>query len=128
MLKALSWIRVRQGDDFREIWGETLTCYSQNMDTGEIIPGPSSMIVFYLSDNEASIAPEACLAFLRSNWEGLQNRFKITEEEFLSALDHHILSIANARIEQVRTWLEKNNAGFAKEAHVQTLFRVFSDL
>ncbi len=128
MLRPRNWFRASQGNDFRVIWGETLTCYSQNMDTGEIIPGPSSTIVFYLSDNEASIAPEACLAFLRSNWEGLQNRFKITEEEFLSALDHHILSIANARIEQVRTWLEKNTAGFAQDADVQTLFRVFSDL
>ena len=103
-------------------------CYSQNMDTGEIIPGPPSAIVFYLSDNGALITPEACLAFLRSNWEGRHTRFKISEEEFLSALNQHILSIANARIGQVRTWLEENTARFAQDADLQTLFRVFNDL
>ena len=120
--------RASQGNDFRVGWNETLTCYSQNMDTGEIIPGPSSEIVLYLSDTEAPITPEACLASLRSNWEGLHNRFKISEEEFLSAFNQHLLSIADARIGQVRTWLAENTARFAQHADVQTLFRIFDEL
>ena len=98
------------------------------MDTGEVIPGPSSANVFYLSDSEARITHEACLASLRSNWEGRHNRFKISEEEFLIALNQHLLSIANARIGQVRTWLEENTARFAQDADVRALFRIFNNL
>ena len=98
------------------------------MDTGEIIPGPSSAIVFYLADTEAPITPEGCLASLRSDWEGHHNRSKISEEEFITTLNQHLLSIADARIGQVRTWLEENTARFAQHADVQTLFRIFDEL
>ena len=97
------------------------------MDTGEIIPGPSSAIVFYLSNIEAPITAEACLASLLLNWEGRHNRFKILEDEFLTAFNRHLLSIADARIGQVRTWLEENTARFAQHADVQRLFRIFDE-
>ena len=120
--------RASQGNDFRVLWNETLTCNSQNMDTGEMIPGPSSAIVFYLSDIEAPITAEACLASLRSNWEGRYNRLKISEEEFLTAFNQHLISIADARIGHVRTWLEENTARFAQHADVQRLFQIFNEL
>ena len=128
MLRPRNSFRASQGNEFRVLWNETLTCYSQNIDTGEVIPGPSSEIVFYLSDTEAPISAEACLASLRSNWEGRHNRFKISEEEFLTAFNQHLLSIADARIGQVRTWLEENTARFAQHADVQTLFRIYDEL
>jgi len=98
------------------------------MDTDEIIPGPSSELVFYLSDTNAPITSEACLASLRSNWEGRCNRFTISEKEFLAGFNQHLLAIANARAGQVRTWLEQNTARFVQHADVQTLLRRFDEL
>ncbi|SRR5258706_13459306 len=128
MLGPRNLFRASQGNDFRVPRNEALTCYSQNMDTDQIIPGPSSAIVFYLSGTDAQITPEGCLASLRSNWEGCRARFKISEEEFLTTFNQHLLSIADARIEQVRTWLEGNTARFAHHADVQTLFQIFDEL
>ena len=98
------------------------------MGTNEIIPGPSPAIGFCLSDTEAPITPEGCLASLRSNWEGRHDRVKISEEEFITTFNQHLLSIADARIGQVRTWLEENTARFAQHADVQTLFQKFEEL
>jgi len=123
MLGPRNTSRAAQGNEFVVHWNETLTYYSQNMDTDETIPGPSSTIVFYLSDTEAPITSEACLASLRSNWEGRHDRFKISEEEFLATLNQHVLSIADARIGQVQTWLGANTARCVQHADVQTLFR-----
>ena len=101
--------------------------YSQNMDTDEAIPGPPPAIIFYLSDARAPITPEACLAALRSGWEGHHNRFKDSEDEFLASFNQYLLTIADARIGQVRTWLEQNTTRFAQHPDVQTLFRRFDE-
>ena len=98
------------------------------MDTDEAIPGPNSETVFYLSDAKAPRTPEACLAALISSWEGHDRRFKDSEEEFLASLNQYILSIADARIRQVRTWLEQNTTKFGKHPDVQTLLRRFDEL
>jgi hypothetical protein len=98
------------------------------MDTDETILGPSSAIIFYLSDTKAPITSEACLASLRSNWKGHHDRFKNSEEDFLTAFNQHLLTIADARIGQVRTWLEQNTTRFAQHPDVQTLFRRFDEL
>ena len=98
------------------------------MDTDEIIPGSSSAIIFYLSDAKVPITPEVCLASLRSSWEGHHDRFKNSEEEFIAAFNQHLLTIADARIGQVRTWLEQNTTRFAQHPDVQTLFRRFGEL
>ena len=98
------------------------------MDTDEAIPGPSPTIVFYLSDAKALVTPEACLAALRSNWEGHDRRFKGSEEEFLASFHQYLLSIASARVGQVRTWLEQNTSRFGKHPDVQTLLRRFEKL
>ena len=97
------------------------------MDTDETIPGSSSELVFYLSDTKAPITSEACLASLRSNWEGRRDRFTVSEQEFLAAFNQHLLAIANTRIGQVRIWLEQNTARFVQHADVQTLFRRFDE-
>jgi len=128
MLGPRNSFRAAQGNEFGDLWNETLKCYSQNIDTDETIPGPPSTIVFYLSDTEAPITPEACLASLRSNWEGRHDRFKISEEKFLATLNQHLAAIANARIGQVMTWLGTNTARFAQHADVQALFRRFGEL
>ena len=128
MLGPRNSIRAAQGNEFEVPRNETLTCYSQNMDTDEAIPGPPSTIVFYLSETEAPITPEGCLASLRSNWEGRHDRFKISEEEFLTTFNQHLLDMADARIGQVRAWLGANTARFAQHADVQTLFRRFDEL
>ena len=98
------------------------------MDTDEIIPGSSSAIIFYLSDAKVPITPGACLTSLRSSWEGQHDRFKNSEEEFIAAFNQHLLTIADARIGQVRTWLEQNTTRFAQHPGVQTLFRGFGEL
>ena len=98
------------------------------MDTDEAIPGPSSAIVFYISDAKALVTPEGCLAALRSSWEGHDRRFKDSEEEFLASLHQYLLTIAGARIGQVRTWLEQNTTRFGKHSDVQTLLRRFDEL
>jgi len=128
MLGPRNSFRAAQGNEFGDLWNETLTCYSQNMDTDETIPGPSSAIVFYLSETEAPITPESCLASLRSNWEGRHDRFKISEEGLLATLNQHLVAITDARIGQVRTWLGANTARFGQHADVQTLFRRFDEL
>ena len=97
------------------------------MDTDETIPGPSSDIVFYLSDTKAPITSETCLALLRSKWEGHHVRFKASEGEFLANFNQYLLSIADARIGQVRTWLEQNTARFTQHPNVQALFRGSDD-
>jgi hypothetical protein len=107
---------------------KTLTCYSQNMDTDETIPGPSSAISFYLSDTKVPITPEACLASLRSSWEGHHNRLETPEGELHVNFNQYLLAIADARIGQVRTWLEQNTARFTQHPDVQTLFQRFNEL
>ena len=98
------------------------------MDTDEAIPGPTSETVFYLSDAKILITPEACLAALWSSWEGHDRRFKDSEEEFLASFHQYLLSIADARIGQVRTWLEQNTTRFRKHPDVQKLLRRFDEL
>ena len=102
--------------------------YGQNIDTDKAIPGPSSEAVFFLSDTKAPITPEACLAALRSSWEGHDRRFEDSEEEFMASFNQYLLTIADARIGQVRTWLEQNTASFGKHPDVQTLLRRFDGL
>ena len=98
------------------------------MDTDEAIPGPTSETVFYLSDAKAPITPETCFAALRSSWEGHARRFNDSGEQFLASLNQYLLSIADARIGQVRTWLEQNTVWFGKTPDVQTLLRRFDEL
>ena len=98
------------------------------MDTDESIPGPIPATVFYLSDTKAPITPEACLAALRSSWDGQYRRFRDSEEEFLASFNEYLLTIADARIGQVRTWLEQNTTRFAQHPNVQTLFQRFGEL
>jgi len=98
------------------------------MDTNETISGPSSAIIFYLSDAKAPMTSEECLASLRSSWGGRYNRFKNSEEAFITAFNQHLLTIANARIGHVRTWLEQNTTRFAQHPDVRTLFRKFDEL
>ena len=102
--------------------------HPQNLDTDEIIPGPPGNIVFYLSEAKVSMSAEECLASLRSSWGDSQNRFRMTEEEFLAAFNRYLLDLANARVQQVRTWLEQNTSRFAQHADVQALFRNFQEL
>ena len=110
-------------------WNDTLIFLcSQNMDTDEAIPGPISAIVFYLSDAKAPITPETCFAALRSSWDGRLRRFKNSEKEFLASFNQYLLTIADTRIGQVRTWLEQNTARFAQHPDVQILFRRFDVL
>jgi len=98
------------------------------MDTDQTILGPSSEMLFYLSDTKAPITSETCLAMLRSKWEGRHDRFKTSEGEFLANFNQYLLSIADARIGQVRTWLEQNTPRFVQHADVRTLFRRFDEL
>ena len=98
------------------------------MDTDESIPGPISATVFYLSDTKAPITSEACLAVLRSSWDGHHRRFGESEEEFLASFNQYLLTIADARIGHVQTWLEQNTNRFAQHPDVQTLFRRFGEL
>ena len=102
--------------------------YPQNLDTDEIIPGPPGNIVFYLSEAKISMSAEECLASLRSSWGERHNRFRMTEKEFLAAFNRYLLDLADARVQQVRTWLEQNTARFAQHADVQALFRSFQEL
>lgn len=102
--------------------------YPQNLDTDEIIPGPPGNIVFYLSEAKVSMSAEECLASLRSSWGDSHNRFRMTEEEFLAAFNRYLHDLADARVQQVRTWLEQNTSRFAQHADVQALFRSFQEL
>ena len=102
--------------------------HPQNLDTDEIIPGPPGDIVFYLSEAKVSMSAEECLASLRSSWDDRHNRFRMTEEEFLAVCNQYLLDLADARVQQVRTWLEQNTSRFAQHADVQALFRRFQKL
>ena len=102
--------------------------YPQNLDTDEIIPGPPGNIVFYLSEAKVSMSAEECFASLRSSWGNRYNRFRMTEEEFLAAFNRYLHDLADARVQQVRTWLEQNTSRFAQHADVQALFRSFQEL
>jgi hypothetical protein len=102
--------------------------HSQNLDTDEVIPGPPGNIIFHLSETRVSMSAEECLASLRSSWNDRHNRFKMTEEEFLAAFNRYLLDLADARVQQVRTWLEQNTSRFAQHADVQALFRNFQEL
>jgi hypothetical protein len=93
MLGPRDSFRASQGNEFGVVWNETLTCYPQNMDTDEAIPGPSSAIVFYLSETEAPITSEACLASLRSNWEGRQTDSRSRRRNFLPLLINTFLPL-----------------------------------
>jgi len=100
----------------------------QNLDTDEVIPGPPGSIVFYLSEAKVYMSAEECLASLRASWGESGNRFKTTEEEFLAAFNRYLLDLADARVQQVRTWLKQNTSRFAQHADVQALFRSFQEL
>ena len=102
--------------------------HRQDLDTDEVIPGPLGDIVFHLSDPKVSMSAQECLASLRSSWDDRHNRFKLTEEEFLTAFNRYLLDLASARVQQVRTWLERNTSRFAQHADVQALFRTFQEL
>jgi hypothetical protein len=102
--------------------------HTKNLDTDEIIPGPPSDIVFHLSEAHLSMSAEECLGSLRSSWSDRHSRFKLTEAEFLAAFNQYLLDLADARVQQVRTWLEQNTSRFAQHADVQALFRNFEEL
>lgn len=102
--------------------------HPQNLETDEIIPGPPENIVFYLSEAKVSMSAEECLASLRSSWGDRHNRFGMTEEDFLAGFNQYLLDLADARVRQVRTWLEQNTSRFAQHADVQALFRSFLKL
>jgi len=109
-------------------WTIVVMVHTQNLETGEVIPGPPGNIVFHLSGAKMSMSAEECLASLRSSWDDRHNRFRLTEEEFLAAFNRYLLDLANARVQQVRTWLEQNTSRFVHHADVQALFRRFQEL
>lgn len=109
-------------------WIMIVIVHTQNLDTDEVIPGPPANIIFHLSEAKGSMSAEECLASLRSNWDDRHNRFKLTEEEFLTAFNRYLHDLADARVQQVQSWLEQNTSRFAQHADVQALFRKFQDL
>jgi len=72
--------------------------------------------------------PEECLAALRSSWEGQHNRFRMSEDNFLAAFNQYLQCLVDARIHQVRTWLEQNTEKYRENAEVQLLYRQFEEL
>ena len=102
--------------------------HPQDLDTDEVIPGPPGNIVFHVSDPKVSMSAQECLASLRSSWDDRHNRFKLAEDEFLAAFNRYLHDLADARVQQVRAWLEQNTSRFAHHADVQALFRNFQEL
>ena len=102
--------------------------HPQNLETDEIIPGSPGDIVFYLSEGKVPMSAEECLASLRSSWGDHHDRFGMTEKDFLAGFKQYLLDLVDARVQQVRTWLEQNTSRFAQHADVQALFRSFQRL
>lgn len=93
-----------------------------------MIPGPPSDIIFYLASANSPVSPEERLSALRVSWEGLRNRFRMSEDNFLAAFNQHLQTLVDARIHQVRTWLEENTERYRENAEVQSLYRQFEEL
>jgi len=93
-----------------------------------VIPGPPSNIIFYLAGADPQMLPEECLAALRASWEGQRNRFRMSEENFLAAFNQYLQTLVDARVHQVRTWLEQNTERYRENAEVQLLYRQFEEL
>jgi len=62
---------------------------------------------------------------LRRRYSGYQDRFKMTEEDFILGLRSYLQDIAIARIEHVLQWLKVNTERFGEKAEITVLFRSF---
>ncbi|KAI0314894.1 hypothetical protein OF83DRAFT_1134774 [Amylostereum chailletii] len=100
----------------------------KDLDSDTAIDVPDTGSIFFVSEDPGSVlnARETALQALREGWERHNERQLVPDGDWIADLGSYLDSLADSRIQRVRTWIVSNTSRFEPgQASIDDLLRTF---